>query len=116
MNNQNLTRSYTIGYILSIIVTFGAYFLVINQTFSGTALTFAILILAGFQLAVQLIYFLHIFKEKGSYNLAMVIATLGFILIVILGSLWIMTNLNYRHQTNQNPTQDYFLKDEGIKQ
>ena len=52
-------KSYISGFLYSVILTLTAYYLVVNDVFSGWTLVFSILALAVVQLAVQLFYFLH---------------------------------------------------------
>ena len=106
--------SYIIGFIFSILFTLAAYFLVVNQSLSGGLLIAAILGLAIIQLFVQLLYFLHMGKEPKPYwNLTVFISFVGIILIIVIGSLWIMYHLNY-HMTPTNMN-SYMLQEEGIK-
>ena len=91
--------SYIIGFFLSIALTLLSYFVVVNQILSGEILTATILGLAIIQLFVQLIFFLHLLKGPR-WNIIFFISTVSIILIVVVGSLWIMENLNY-HMTPQ---------------
>jgi cytochrome o ubiquinol oxidase subunit IV len=55
-----------------------------------------LLIVAILQLIVQLIFFLHLIHEsKPRWNLLFFISTIGIILIMIIGGIWIMNHLNY---------------------
>lgn len=106
--------SYIIGFTLSILFTLLSYFLVVNHITSGALLVATILVLAIIQLFVQLLFFLHMGKEQKPYwNLTVFISFVGIILVIVIGSLWIMYHLNY-HMT---PTQmnSYMLKEEGIQ-
>ena len=86
---------YTIGLILAVILTMTS-FLVANTTLlwaPGIPLGLAVLAIA--QMGVHLVFFLHI--TTGPDNTNNVLALAFGVLIVILvvaGSLWIMTNLN----------------------
>ena len=90
------------GYFLSIILTLAAYFIIIEPAFfhleTGTA-SIVIFVLALVQAAVQLIFFIHIWKEEGPlWNLHVFISTVLVIFIVIFFSIWIMNHLNYNMQ------------------
>jgi plastocyanin len=70
--------------------------MVVNKSFSGTALLALILVFAFLQMAVQIFFFLHLGRgPKPLYNVTFFIATIGLILVVVLGSIFIMNNLHY---------------------
>lgn len=88
--------SYTIGFILSIAFTLTAYFLVVDRLLSGNALVAAIMGLAVAQLFVQLVFFLHLGSESSPrWNQMVFWFAVGVVLIVVIGSIWIMDNLDY---------------------
>ena len=93
-----MLRSYIIGFIASIVLSLVAYGIVAGQLFrSSTATIIAILILALVQLGVQLIFFLHLGQEsKPRWNFFMFLFAGIVLLILVLGSLWIMYNLDYQ--------------------
>ena len=101
-------KSYITGFIISLALTLGAYFAVVNHAPDALII---ILILAIAQLIVQLIFFLHLGQEKGTrWNLAVLLSTLGVILILVIGSLWIMAHLNY----NMTPQDiNNYMKEQG---
>ena len=86
-------KSYITGFILSLAFTLAAYFAVVNHFPNALII---ILFLAIAQLVIQLLFFLHVGQEQGPrWNLAVLLSTLGVVLIVVIGSLWIMNHLNY---------------------
>src|SRR5713226_939630 len=96
-NNQATLKSYVIGFISSIVLTLAAYTLVqvhvnsLHETISHEVLLPAIMVLAVFQLLIQLIYFLHLNKESGPrWNLFVFLSTAAIVLVVVVGSIWIM--------------------------
>jgi cytochrome o ubiquinol oxidase operon protein cyoD len=103
--------TYITGYILSLELTLAAYFFVkhhisLTTTYSHDKLIAVIIVLAISQLFVQLLFFLHLSKEsRPRWNLIVLLFAAMVLLIVVLGSLWIMNNLNYHH-----PTQDQINK------
>lgn len=119
MSNPKLT-SYIIGFAFSIILTLVAFGLT-KAYIEGSINTslFQILIpvligLALIQLAVQMIFFLHIRQDdQQRYRLLFFISTFALILLLVVASLWIMTNLNYHMSTEQ--MSDFLIEDEGIK-
>ncbi len=96
-NSYNTTlKSYVIGFILSIVLSLGAYSIVTQHMLKSDLLLTAIIGLALIQLVVQLLFFLHMGREsKPRWNLVFFISTVGIILIVVIGSIWIMNHLNY---------------------
>lgn len=114
MNDKGTTKLYVFGFALSILLTLAAYFSVVNKLFSGMILTAFITALALVQLMVQLIFFLHLGQEsKPRWKQAIFLSTVSIILVIIIGSLWIMSNLNY-HNMSPGDTNNYILKNEGI--
>ncbi len=60
-------KDYTQGFILSVLLTFAAYYLVIHHVLAGFNLILAIMGLGLLQALVQLVFFLHLGKERGPY-------------------------------------------------
>jgi len=88
-------RGYLIGFGLSLLATVLAFFL------SGTSLVWqpsipaALIVLAIAQMGVHIVFFLHITTRPDSMNNVMALAFGVFVVFVlIVGSVWIMTNLN----------------------
>ncbi len=91
--------AYTIGFILSIGLTLIAYFIVVHHVLSGWGLLSVILELAVAQLIVQLVFFLHLGNRKSHWNIMAFVFMLIVLLIIVIGSIWIMKNLNYNMAT-----------------
>jgi cytochrome o ubiquinol oxidase operon protein cyoD len=111
--------TYTIGFVLSLILTLIAYGAVeIHRNSGHTILSLELVIplilsLAVLQLFVQLIFFLHVgIDKKNPWNLIFLTSTVSIILIVILASLWIMYHLNYNMMPQEIP--HYIMDKEGI--
>lgn len=86
------TKSYIIGYILSLILTVLPLWFVLTHMMNSTALTIAILTMAGLQFLIQLVFFMHIREsEKPRYNVMAVIFGIIFVITIVAGSVWIMT-------------------------
>ena len=104
---QKFLRNYVIGFALSIILTLSAYILVqihVNspETLSSHVILGAIAVLAMVQFMVQLAYFLHLsFRPKERWQMLVFGFMLGVVVIIVGGSLWIMSNLNYRMTPSQ---------------
>lgn len=103
--------SYVTGFILSIGLTLVAYFAAIKHVVSGQALIAVLLGLAVVQFAVQLFFFLHIGKEtKPRWKLLVLFMMIIAVLIVVIGSIWVMYSLNDR----MNPDQiNHYMKSQA---
>ena len=107
--------SYVIGFIISIIFTINPYLMVVNKMVTGNALLVTILVFAVLQMAVQLLFFLHLGRgPKPLYNVVFFGATAAIIVITVGASLFIMSNL-YRNMSPAEVTQR-LAQDEGISQ
>lgn len=107
-------RSYVIGFVLSVATTLLAYFFVVNNLWHKDMLVFIVLGIAVLQLVVQVVFFLHI--GRGSrWKLATFIFMLIVVLIVVVGSVWVMYHLNY-NMMDMSPDQQYqyMQEHEGI--
>jgi cytochrome o ubiquinol oxidase operon protein cyoD len=88
--------SYILGFILSIIMTIIPYYVVVNHSFSNVIIYVVISIFAILQLLIQLVFFLHLGSEsKPRWNLTVFLFILLIVGILVVGSLWIMYNLDY---------------------
>jgi cytochrome o ubiquinol oxidase operon protein cyoD len=93
---KSTIRSYITGFGVSIILTLAAYAIVTQHLFTNLIVLYSIIILAVIQLVVQLFFFLHLGQEsKPRWHLVFFLSTIGIILIVVIGSIWIMNHLNY---------------------
>src|SRR5688572_2414166 len=96
------TGSYVIGFILSLVFTLIPYYLVVNKTVTGTAILATILTFGVVQMLIQIFFFLHLGRgPKPMYNVVFFGATASLILVVVLGSVFIMNHLHY----NMSPTE-----------
>jgi len=103
---------YISGFVLSIALTLISYNLVTNQKIEGNILLFIISGLAVVQTLVQLTFFIHLDTEgKPRWNLLIFVSTVSVILILVIGSILIMNNLNYRHDI---PTDQTIIQNEGL--
>lgn len=109
------TRSYTIGFLGSIILTITAFVLVENHTFSKWVIIWFIASLAFIQFLVQLIFFMHLGKEpKPRWKLMVFLFMVGVVGILVIGSLWIMSNLNYRMIDSPHAVNQYLNNQDGL--
>lgn len=89
-------KSYMIGFILSIILTGIPFWIVMDGKAAHSTILAVVVICAVVQVIVHLIYFLHLdSKAEGGWNLVSIVFAAIIILILVVGSLWIMWNLNY---------------------
>lgn len=89
--------SYLIGLFTSIILTMISFYLVWASLLSRQALICTVIGLALVQAAVQLRFFLHLGKEtKPRWESISFFFMLTCLVIIVLGSLWIMYDLNNR--------------------
>jgi cytochrome o ubiquinol oxidase operon protein cyoD len=111
--NRGTLASYVTGYIFSIYLTFAAYLMVYNHLFSNIVLTTVIVILALVQFIVQVLFFLHLGREtKPRWKLAVMLFMIMVVLILVGGSLWIMSNLNTRMTPQQ--MNNYMNNQQGL--
>jgi cytochrome o ubiquinol oxidase subunit IV len=110
------TTSYVVGFIFSIILTLLPYQIVTKDLLSGNSLIFALLGYAVLQLFVQLVFFLHLGQEKRPrWKLISFIFTVFIVLMIVVGSIWIMSNLDY-HSMPPDETDKTLIQDEGFYQ
>ena len=94
-------KAYIIGFISSLILTSASFLLVITRVISGKNLVYSIVGLALVQAVFQLIFFLHLGQEsKPRWQLWIFLFMLFILLIIVIGSLWIMNDLNERMMSN----------------
>jgi cytochrome o ubiquinol oxidase operon protein cyoD len=89
-------KSYVTGFIISVILTVVPFWLVMDHSLGRESLILAISILAVIQIVVQLMFFLHMnSRSEGGWNMIAFLFTVLIILILVIGSLWIMFHLNH---------------------
>ncbi len=109
--SQGTRTSYVVGFLLSIILTLIPYYLVVNRVLANSTLILVIVLLGVAQLVVQLVFFLHVnAKSKARWNLIALLFTILMVLILAIGSLWIMHNLDYSMSGGTNNHDAFMLK------
>lgn len=84
-------KSYTLGFLLSLILTVIPIAIVLNGWLEGTANALALMVAAIAQFIVQLLFFMHLREEKKPrYNLITLLLGLVILLVIVAGSMWIM--------------------------
>jgi len=87
--------SYTIGFVLAVILTVAAFALVTTGTLTGSNALFAIAGLALVQIIVHLIFFLHMNGSSAQrWNVTAFAFTVLTAVIVVGGTLWVMHNVS----------------------
>ena len=95
-NWNTSVKRLSIGLICSLILLGVMYTLVKTQSLPRPFLTSAIMGLAFLQASVQLVCFLHLGSETSPFwNTLLFLFMLAIMLIVVIGSVYIMYNLNY---------------------
>ena len=91
-------KSYGTGFILSIILTAIAFGLAMQGGSLSRGVVFVgIFGAATVQILVHLHYFLHLdTSSKARWNVLALVLTVLIMILFVGGSLWIMSNLNYR--------------------
>jgi cytochrome o ubiquinol oxidase operon protein cyoD len=88
-------KGYLIGFALSLILTVIPFLLVMHGWLAPKAVLVCIVACAVIQIVVHLYYFLQMNSESEEvWNMVALVFTLLIIAIVVVGSLWIMYNLN----------------------
>lgn len=107
--------TYIIGFVLSVVLTFAAYLLVVHQMFSATTVLLVIAALAVVQFTVQMVFFLHLGQEsRPRWRLVAMLFMAVVVLILVYGSVWIMDNLNYNMRMTPEQEKTYLHNNEGL--
>ena len=94
-------KEYLTGFVLSVVLTAIPFWLVMAKVLpTPTITTLVILAFAMVQVVVHMVYFLHMNpKSEGGWNLLALIFTAVLLVIVLIGTLWVMHHMN----TNMMP-------------
>jgi len=105
---NRLLMRYVVGFMSALLLSVGSY-LIATSGASAAARTMAIiLVLAVAQLVCQLIFFLHLdIRGRSVGRTVSFIFTIIMMLVVVVGSLWIMRNLDYRMGMSPEAMNDY---------
>jgi cytochrome o ubiquinol oxidase operon protein cyoD len=87
---------YTTGFVLAMILTAASFAMAMTHLLTPASLVAAVIVLAVAQMLVHLIFFLHITTAPAhKTNILAIVLTLLMITLVVIGSLWIMSQLNH---------------------
>lgn len=96
-------KAYVIGFVLSILLTLAAYFLVAEHVFTSSALISVIVTLGFVQALIQLVFFLRLGLEgRPHWNLFVFLFMALVGVVIVLGSLWIIYDLDNRVMPSMN--------------
>lgn len=88
-------RSYVTGFLLALVLTAVAFWLVMTAAAPTPILLVAILMLAAVQIVAHLRYFLHIDgSAEKRWTLVSLLLAILVVAIVVMGSLWVIRELN----------------------
>jgi len=105
-------KTYVIGFVLSIVLTLIAFALVKADI---DYVAPVLLALAVTQLFVQMVFFLHIRRGgKPRWNAWAFGFAAVVVAILVIGSLWIMSNLNYRMMYSPEQINQYLKEQDRL--
>lgn len=111
----HIGAAYAVGFMGSLALTLGAYLLAVNHVMSAFVLIPVLMVCACFQFVVQVLNFLHVSGETSSRERLVILLCAGVIMfILVLGSMWIMTNLDSRMMQSPGQMEQYMTRQEGI--
>ena len=87
--------TYAAGFALAVVLTVASFVLARGQWLTPASLVAALVVLAIGQMIVHLVFFLHITTAPAHQtNIMALLLTLLIIALVVIGSLWVMTQLS----------------------
>jgi cytochrome o ubiquinol oxidase operon protein cyoD len=90
-------RTYAVGFVLSVILTAAAFWVVMDHVMSPGGTVATIFVLAVVQIGVHLVCFLHLnFSSEQRWNVTAFAFAVLVVFVVIGGSLWIVHNMTER--------------------
>jgi len=85
-----------LGFVLSVLLTVSAYRIVTHKHLTDAELILTLYGLAIIQAGLQLVFNLHLgLESKPRWNMITFLFTALVLIIIIGGSIWIMSNLDY---------------------
>lgn len=107
---------YAYAYILAAALSIAVYAIAVGGVFEGVLFAGVVLFAAALQLYIQSRYFLHLDdrKEKPRWKLVSYAFTWLTLLIIAVGSVWIMGHLNYNMGMSPSQMEDY-MKEQSLR-
>ncbi|AOD15739.1 cytochrome o ubiquinol oxidase subunit IV [Xanthomonas fragariae] len=88
-------KSYLTGFVMAVILTAIPFAMVMSGAFSKSVTVIVISLMAAVQMLVHMVYFLHMDRSpEQRSNVQVGLFSLLIIGIVIVGSLWVLHNMN----------------------
>lgn len=88
-------RIYLIGFLLSVVLTAVPFWLVMTGALDPQVTSILVVVAAVAQILVHTVCFLHVnTSSEGGWTLLAYVFTAVLVLIVIIGSLWIMYHIH----------------------
>lgn len=102
-------RDYTIGFVLSVILTAIPFWLVMGNVLESSLDTALVILgFAAVQIVVHMIYFLHMnTKSEEGWNFLALMFTAILVVITLVGSIWVMYHLNTKMMPGAEGVQLY---------
>ncbi len=112
---RHLERTYVLGFVLSLILTLAAYAAAVYDLMPADLFVPFVLVLACLQFMVQVLNFLHVSGARSSRDRLIALgATAIIILILVIGSMWIMNTLDERMMPDEAQMERYMQRQQGI--
>lgn len=115
MNQSDFGRllaRYAFGFGSALVLSVAAYLIATGNTNDSKPATMAMLLgLAVLQLVIQLVCFLHLgVRGRSAGRTVTLMFTTMMMLVIVIGSLWIMKNLDYRMGMSSEAMNEYMIK------
>lgn len=95
-NVWNAVRTYAVGLVLAGALTAVSFYIAHTTLFWTPSIPIALSVLAIAQMGVHLVFFLHLTSGPDNVNNLMALAFgLLIVMLLVFGSLWIMSHLNH---------------------
>lgn len=89
------STTYAVGLILALALTAAAFWVAHSRVLWGPGIPVGLAVLAVAQMGVHLVFFLHITTgPDDANNILALVFGIVIVFLVVVGSLWIMANLN----------------------
>lgn len=106
--------SYLKGFFCALTFTILAFLTATDHSIDGFSRMFIIIVLAIVQFILQLVFFLHLGEDrKPKWKTGVMLMMILIVLILVLGSLWIMKSLDYRMLPSTKQIDNYLNSQSG---
>ena len=94
-NESSGTFIYSVGLVLAVVLTATSFWVANTALLWGPGIPLGLAVLAIAQMGVHIVFFLHITSGPDNTNNILALAFgMLIVILVVIGSLWIMSNLN----------------------